>query len=114
MSSINGAMNMNETFLKVNKKYFNNKLKPLEILILSQIEEFNNNNCECYLTNKQLAGLFGVNIATVARTLTDLEEANYIKRFTRTVNNKGYVSKERVLALVNKTEKKTNGFNYSF
>ena len=34
-------------FLKVDKKYFNNKLKPLEILIVAKVEEFNQNGCKC-------------------------------------------------------------------
>jgi DNA-binding MarR family transcriptional regulator len=90
-----------ETFLKVSKKYFNNNLKPLEILILSQIEEFINNGRECYLTNKQFAQMFSVTEPTVDKALDRLEQLNYIRRMTNFISNRGQASKMRQLMLVN-------------
>lgn len=100
-----------EKFLKVNKKYLNSNLKPLEILILSQIEEFINNGRECYLTNKQFAEMFNAGTATVARTIDSLVEAGYIIRQTKVISNHGQASKMRHLLLVNPTKKQ---FTWSY
>lgn len=100
-----------ETFLKVSKKYFNNNLKPLEILILSQIEEFINNGRECYLTNKQFAQMFSVTEPTVDKALDRLEQLNYIKRMTNFISNRGQASKMRQLMLVNPGKR---DFDWSF
>lgn len=89
-----------ETFLRVNKKYFNNKLKPLEILIISQVEEFNRNNRDCYLTNKQFAEMFCVGTATVARTIDSLVESGYLKRSTQLITDNGQASRQRKLSVV--------------
>ena len=90
-----------ETFLKVSKKYFNNNLKPLEILILSQIEEFITNGRDCYVTNKQFAQMFNVTEPTVDKALDRLEQLNYIRRMTNFISNRGQASKMRQLMLVN-------------
>ncbi len=100
-----------EKFLKVNKKYLNSNLKPLEILILSQIEEFINNGCDCYLTNKQFADMFNAGTATVARTIDSLVESGYIIRQTKVISNRGQASKMRQLLLVNPVKKQ---FTWSY
>lgn len=100
-----------ETFLRVNKKHFNNKLKPLEILIVSQVEEFNRNNRDCYLTNKQFAEMFCVGVATVARTIDSLVESGYLKRSTQLINDNGQASRQRKLSVVHLTK---NTFAASF
>jgi DNA-binding Lrp family transcriptional regulator len=89
----------------------NSNLKPLEILILSQIEEFINNGRECYLTNKQFAEMFNAGTATVARTIDSLVEAGYITRKTTVISNHGQASKMRYLLLVNPVKKE---FDWSF
>lgn len=94
-----------EKFLKVNKKYFNNKLKPLEILIISQIEEFIGNGHECYLTNKQFAEMFYVTEPTVDAALNKLEQLKYIIRRTEVVSGHGKTNKMRKLLLVNPPKK---------
>ena len=102
---------MNEVFLKVNKNHFNKKLKPLEILILSQVEEFNRNNCKCYLTNKQFAKMFSVSEPTIDSAIDKLEKLGYLKRITNVVNNNGCASRTReLIALSIKKE----DFRYSF
>ena len=88
-----------ENFLKVDKKYFNNNLKPLEILIVAQVEEFNRNNRACYLTNKQFAEMFCVGTATVARTIDSLVELGYLKRCTQLINDNGQASRVRHLSV---------------
>ncbi len=102
---------MNEKFLKVNKKYLNSKLKPLEILILSQIEEFINNGRDCYITNKQFAEMFSVTEPTVDSALNKLEQLKYITRKTEVVSGNGKTNKIRKLMLVSAPKKQ---FQYSF
>lgn len=50
---------MEDYFLKVPKSYFklcaNKKLDGIDILILAQIEEFQNNNLSCFISNSFLA-----------------------------------------------------------
>jgi DNA-binding MarR family transcriptional regulator len=100
-----------EKFLKVNKKYLNSNLKPLEILILSQIEEFINNGRDCYITNKQFAEMFNAGTATVARAIDSLVESGYITRNTTIISTRGQASKMRKLSLANSVKKQ---FNWSF
>lgn len=77
---------MADLFLKVNKHLFNQGFNPLEMLLLSQIIEFQNNGKECYLTDDALAEAFGVSNKTVSRTLKKLdEEMHLIHR--RTISN---------------------------
>lgn len=88
-------------FLKVDKKYFNNNLKPLEILIVAQVEEFNQNGRKCYLTNQQFAEMFNVGTATVARTIDSLVNAGYLIRNTQVITDNGQASRTRYLSVVN-------------
>lgn len=87
----------NHAFLKVNKAYFGNDFKPLEILIMSQIDEYLRNGQECYVTNEQFATYFGVGTSTVKRTLDGLEEKGYIKRNTELCNDRGQASRKRTI-----------------
>lgn len=82
-------MNTN-LFLQVNKDLFNLKeINPLEMLIISQIMEFDRNKRDCYITNEQLAENFHVSTKTISRALNHLEdELHYIKRDTKTVEGK--------------------------
>ena len=95
---------MQNNFLAIDKTYLGKGLKSIDILILAQIEEFQRNKCECYLTNEQFAIMFGESISTVKRSLDKLEEEEIILRQTRTVKGKGRANKERVLSI-----RKTNG-----
>lgn len=88
-------------FLKVDKKYFNNKLKPLEILIVAQVEEFNQNGCKCYLTNQQFADMLNVGTATVARTIDSLVNSGYLIRNTQVITDNGQASRMRYLSVAN-------------
>lgn len=77
---------MTNTFLKVNKDLFNLGLSPIEILILSQIMEFNTNTGDCFISDKTLAEQFGVSEKTISRTLNSLEkEKGFIIRSTKNV-----------------------------
>lgn len=72
-------------FLKVDKDLFGVGLNPIEILIVSQVIEFNTNTGDCFISDKQLADQFGVSDKTVSRALSHLEELGYIKRETRNI-----------------------------
>ena len=90
---------MENKFLAINKKYFNREFKSIELLIIAQIEEFERNNCECYITNEQLSDMFGESISTIKRALSSLETKGIIKRKTSTVSNNGQKSKQRILSI---------------
>ena len=76
---------MSNYFMKVNKELFKSGLSPLEILIVSQIEEFNINTGDCFISDATLAENFGVSESTVKRAIKALEEKGYITRETRNV-----------------------------
>lgn len=88
-----------DTFLAVNKKYLDIGLKSVDILIISQIEEFERNNCQCYLTNRQFSDKFGESESTIKRTIKKLDKLNIIKRKTSFVDGNGKANKQRVLSL---------------
>lgn len=92
---------MNNKFLAVNKQYFNYKLKSIDLLIIAQIEEFQRNNCDCYITNEQLSNMFGESESTIKRSLDKLEELNIINRKTSFVTGNGRSNKQRVIKLNN-------------
>ena len=98
-------------FLKVDKKYFNNNLKPLEILIVAQIEEFNQNDRKCYLTNQQFAEMFNVGTATVARTIDSLVKSGYLIRNTQLITDNGQASRMRYLSVASFNKK---AFEWSY
>lgn len=90
---------MENKFLAIDKKYFNREFKSIELLIIAQIEEFERNNCECYITNEQFSDMFGESISTIKRALSSLETKGIIKRKTSTVSNNGQKSKQRILSI---------------
>lgn len=76
---------MTNYFLKVNKDLFKRGLNPLEILLISQIAEFQGNTGDCFISDKALAENFGVSESTITRTLKALESKGYIVRETKNV-----------------------------
>lgn len=101
-----------ETFLKLDKSHFNKGLKPLEMIILAQVEEFTRNGCECYVTNQQFAEMCSVTQPTVDAAIKRLEELNYIKRVTRVTAGNNRANRVRTLILVNPP--RTREFKCSF
>lgn len=79
---------MTNKFLMVNKDLFTIGLNPLEILIASQIMEFQRTTDEFYMTDAQLANQFGVSAKTISRALDRLESLGIIIRTTKTVSSK--------------------------
>ena len=76
---------MTNIFLKINKDLFNLGLNPTEILVLAQVMEFNVNTNDCFISDKQLASMFGVSEKTIQRAIKVLEDKKYIKRETKNI-----------------------------
>lgn len=74
---------MTNLFLQVNKDLFGSGLSPIEMLVLSQIEEFDRNTGDCFISNATMANNFNVSEKTIARTLDSLENKGLIVRNTR-------------------------------
>ena len=86
-------------FLAVSKQYLDIGLKSIDIMIIAQIEEFERNNCKCYMTNKQFANILRESESTVKRSIQKLEKLNVITRYTTTIAGNGKTTKQRVLSL---------------
>lgn len=82
-------------YIWVNKSYFNTGLRPLDILILSKIEEDNTHGRSCELTNEELADMFGETIYAVKRSLSRLEEREMIDRESSYVSGNGKRNRKR-------------------
>ena len=95
---------IDDTFLAMNKKYLSIGLRLIDVFIISQIDEFQRNNCECYLTNKQLSEISGESEDAVKRSINKLEKMNVIKRNTTFIGGNGKATRRRVLILNNKEE----------
>lgn len=78
---------MSKVFLKVDKDLFGSGLSPIEILVYSQIVEFNTNTGDCFISDEKLAEQFGVSLSTVSRAIKRLVELEYITKETRNVHN---------------------------
>jgi DNA-binding MarR family transcriptional regulator len=104
---------MKNTFLMIDKNHFNKGLKPLELLILAQVEEFNRNHCECYITNQQFAEAFSVTQPTVDKALERLEKLKYIKRVTKVVSGNGRANKMRIITLIKSPKNETSKVDFS-
>ena len=67
-------------FLAVDKERLGKGLKSIDILVMAQIEEFQRNGLQCYMTTEQLSTLFGESERTVERCLERLVKAKQIVR----------------------------------
>lgn len=96
---------MSNNFLQVNKEWLSNtELSLLEKLIVAQINEFERNKKECYMTDKQFADAFGVSTQQVTRAIKKLADNSIIQRNTKTVSNNGQASKHRTLKAIVKSD----------
>lgn len=98
---------MNE-FLMINKAYMGLGLKSIDLLLISQIEEFQRNKRKCFLTNEQFSFMFGESVSKIKRTLDKLEDLKIVKRETTFVNGNGRANKKRVLIINNPKEWKVH------
>lgn len=76
---------MTNNFLKVNKDFFKLELNPTEILILSQVEEYNRTTKDCFMSDEVFAAQFGVSKSTISREMKILESKGFITRETKNV-----------------------------
>ena len=74
---------MTNKFLMVNKDLFKLGLNPIEILLMSQIMEYDRTTGKFFESDKRLAEDFGVSQSTVSRALTALEGKGLISRSTK-------------------------------
>lgn len=86
-----------ERYLAVDKENEGLRLKAIDRLIIAQIEEFQNNGRECYITNEQFSWKFGESVSTVKRSIDRLESLNIIKRNTEPSLNNGKTTRKRFL-----------------
>lgn len=84
------------------RDWYNRGLKPVELLILMEINSYISNGRECYMTNKQFAELFNVCEKTISTTMDELENKGFIKRNTKTISDRGQHTKFRTITLTNK------------
>ena len=95
-----------ELFLKVSKnRYFDNKdLSPIDMLILSQIEEFERNEKSCFMASKTFASNFNVSEETINRSIKKLVGMQYISSISHTKHKDGKIQTIRELSIIkNKT-----------
>lgn len=92
-------MENNETFLAVKKSNMGIGLKSIEILIISQIDEYTRNGYDCYITNKQFSEMFGESERSIVRAIEKLDDMQIIKRDTKYVSGNGRGNRQRVLTL---------------
>lgn len=97
-------------YIWVNKKYFNTGLKPLDILILSKIEEENTHGRLCSMTNEEFAAMFGETAYAVKQSLSRLEHADMITKDVHYVSGNGRGNRRRDLK-VSALSKKTDANN---
>lgn len=90
---------MENKFLAIDKRYFGTGLKSLDLLIVAHIEEFQRNDCECYLTNQQFCEMFGEDINAVRRSLKKLEDMGVITRNTTFISGNGRSNRQRKLTV---------------
>ena len=93
-----------ELFLKVSKnRYFDNKdLSPIDMLILSQIEEFERNEKSCYMASKTFASNFNVSEETINRSIKKLVSMQYINSTLNNEHKDGKIQTTRQLSIVKK------------
>lgn len=95
-----------ELFLKVSKnRYFDNKdLSPIDMLILSQIEEFERNEKSCFMASKTFASNFNVSEETINRSIKKLVGMQYISSTSHNEHKDGKIQTIRELSIIkNKT-----------
>lgn len=84
-------------FLAIDKNYFGMGLKPIDLIILSQIEEFSRNYRTCYMTDDQFSHITGSKKSAVRSSLQRMEDREIIIRSTRVIEGNGRANRRRYL-----------------
>lgn len=100
-----------KSYLTIDKELYSSGLNPTEIMLISQIKEFEKNGKECFITNQQFADWFSISTKTIERTLDKIEAMGYIKRVTKTITDNGKKSKVRTLKTLEGTVKMTQPYD---
>lgn len=85
--------------MAINKEYLGKGLNAVDLLIFSQVEEFNRNGFDCYMTDEQFMDITGATLYKVRKSLDRLENMNIIERDTKTISGNGKANKRRTIYL---------------
>lgn len=96
------------SFLAVNKDYLGLGLKSVDLLLISQIEEFERSGLKCIISNKRFADMLGESESTIKRAIDKLEDLEIIKRDTSFIEGNGRANKQRVLGMNKRTQWKVH------
>ena len=88
-------------YIWVNKEYFGIGLTPLDILILSYIEEKTAHKKCCEFTNNDFAYMFSETLYAVKKSLAKLRDKEFILQDTRYLSGVGKATKKRYLVANN-------------
>lgn len=77
---------MSNYFLRVDKDWLGIGFSPIELLIVSQVLEFQTKDNECFISDETMATNFGVSSSTIARAVKGLETKGFLNRDTKNTN----------------------------
>lgn len=86
-------------YIWVNREYFGIGLKPLDILMLSRIEEDTTHNRYCELTNDDFSDMFVETLYSIKKSLKNLRDKNMIIQDERYVSGVGKANRKRYIVL---------------
>ena len=86
-------------FLMINKEHFGTGLKAIDLLILSQVEEFVRQGLPCYMTDEYFMFMTGEGKSAVRASLDRLEKKKIIFRETKVVFGNGKANRQRTIRL---------------
>ena len=69
---------MTDKSLKVNKDLLGIGLAPIEILIISQVLEFQTKDMDCFVSNETFAKHYNVSQSTISRAMTTLKNKGFL------------------------------------
>ena len=77
---------MSNVFLRVDKDWLGIGFSPIELLIVSQILEYQTKDNQCFISDETMATNFGVSSSTIARAVKGLETKGLLNRDTKNTN----------------------------
>ena len=90
---------MDPNYLYANMNYFTLGLKPIDVLIITLIEELQNEGLDCCYTNEHFARLLGTSVSSVKRSLNKLYQKHILDHRTYIVYGNGSANRQRVLTV---------------
>lgn len=97
--------NIPRKYMWVNREYFGTGLKPLDILILSRIEEETTHSRCCKLTNDEFSEMFGETLYAIKTSIAKLKKKGLITQKIAYLSGNGKATKQRYLVLDNEKGK---------